>query len=160
MANPQKRKGDAAEREAAELLSELLEKFPASDGAAIDYHCQTEEPLFLAQTQRAEALLVVQEALLNARHHAYAERISLRLECGSPDVRIIVEDNGVGFDPGARWSNDHNRFGLNIMRARAARAGARVSIDSAPGQGTPNCPAISRSAMKGTSRELCCSRQP
>jgi len=123
-------------RSLQELLSELLEKFPASDGAAIDYHCQTQEPLFLTQAQQAEALLVMQEALLNARRHAHAERIDLRLGCNSQDVSITVEDNGVGFDPGAWWTDKHNRFGLNIMHARAARIGARLQIDSAPGQGT------------------------
>ncbi len=119
-----------------ELLCDLLQKFPDEDGAAIDFRSDPQEPLFLPQTQRAEALLVVQEALLNARRHAHAERIVLRLECSSPDVHITVEDNGVGFDPSARWTDSRSRFGLNIMRARAARAGARLSIDSAPGQGT------------------------
>ncbi len=119
-----------------EQLRNLLEKFPARDGAAIEFSTDTEEPLFLAQTQQAEALLVVQEALLNARRHAQAQRIDLRLECNSPEVNITVEDNGVGFDPCAGWTGARSRFGLNIMQARAARIGARLSVDSEPGRGT------------------------
>lgn len=122
-------------RSLQEQLCDLLQRLPEQEGAAVEFTSTVEEPLFLAQTQRAEALMVVQEALLNALRHARADQIALRLECSAPGVCILVEDNGVGFDPLAWSVNSPDHFGLRIMQARAARIGARFSIDSAPGHG-------------------------
>ncbi|NIV38206.1 MAG: hypothetical protein GWN58_54960 [Anaerolineae bacterium] len=92
--------------------------------------------MFLPRDQGTQALPVVQEALLNARRHAQARHITLLLERQGQEVSIAVEDDGRGFDPGAWWENSQDHFGLSIMHARAARIGARLQVDSAPGQGT------------------------
>jgi two-component system nitrate/nitrite sensor histidine kinase NarX len=52
-----------------------------------------------------------------------------------PAWRFSVRDNGQGFTPAAP-SADDTHVGLQIMRERAQRIGAKVDIVSRPGQGT------------------------
>ena len=78
---------------------------------------------------------MVGEALLNARRHARAGKIWVRVERSDGEASVMVEDDGPGFDPAAlREGSQH--FGLSIMRARAARLDGRLVVDSRPGQGT------------------------
>lgn len=95
-----------------------------------------QEPIFLAADEQEQVLRVVQEALLNARRHAQATVINLRLEREPGQFIIAVEDDGLGFDPIETEQNNGNHFGLSIMRARASRIGGYILIDSQPGQGT------------------------
>ena len=77
---------------------------------------------------------IVQESLSNVRRHAHAGAVSVRLEQhGSNAVRIIVHDDGVGFDP-ATVADD--RFGLEGIRQRALLLGGEPVLTSSPGQGT------------------------
>jgi PAS domain S-box-containing protein len=119
-----------------ELLSDLPHQFSPDDGPPVALTNRVTEPLYLMPEQRAQALPVVQEAILNARRHAQAQRIDLLLERRGPEVSITVRDDGQGFDPSGGPSNRQGHFGLSIMRARAARIGGSLQIDSAPGRGT------------------------
>jgi PAS domain S-box-containing protein len=76
-----------------------------------------------------------QEALNNVVKHARATRVDIVLEYAHAHVSLIVEDNGIGFDPSAAHSTPEG-FGLIGMRERAALAGADFQIESAPGSGT------------------------
>ena len=49
---------------------------------------------------------------------------------------MTIEDDGVGFDPTVPAEDSRMRFGLSIMRARAARLRGDVEIFSEPGKGT------------------------
>lgn len=93
-------------------------------------------PLSLPPEDSEQVLRVVREALVNARRHAHARQIRVRLQQHGAEASVTVEDDGQGFDPKAPWSDGVSHFGLSIMRARAARLGGRLSVHSAPGQGT------------------------
>lgn len=75
---------------------------------------------------------IIQEALLNIAR--YAEVPEARLRIAEQDAQVVVEivDRGVGF---AR-SQGGRGVGLFSMEERARAVGARLSIDSAPGEGT------------------------
>lgn len=81
------------------------------------------------------AFRVVQEALNNAVKHAQATRVSvdLTLDREHDRLRIVVSDDGLGFDPEVM---SHTGFGLIGMRERVAAAGGEMSIVSKPGRGT------------------------
>lgn len=81
-----------------------------------------------------ELLRVLQEALMNVHRHSGATRARVVLGREADAYRLTVEDNGSGFDPASAVPDGH--YGLAIMRERAARMGARLEIDSAPGRGT------------------------
>ena len=77
---------------------------------------------------------IAQEALTNVARHSQATRADVILERRDAHVVLIIEDNGVGFDP-AR-TGDRLGFGLTGMHERAALVGAQLQIESAPGEGT------------------------
>lgn len=78
---------------------------------------------------------IAQEALNNTCKHAQASRVDVLLERHDGSVVLIVEDDGVGFDPQAKERADR-RLGLLGMRERAGLVGGTLEIESAPNQGT------------------------
>lgn len=74
---------------------------------------------------------IFQEAVNNAMKHARADRITVTLANGG-NVRLGIQDNGVGFDPTAASAG----AGLATMRERAALIGFHFHLVSSPGQGT------------------------
>ena len=79
-------------------------------------------------------LRLAQEALTNALRHAHATEIRVTLTCGSASLELSVEDDGAGF---AVDSPGHQSgLGLRGMKERAEVLGGKLTITSAPGQGT------------------------
>ncbi len=81
---------------------------------------------------------VVQEGLTNVLKHAGATRVTLLLEQSRGLLRLILEDDGTGFDvDDVRASPEKaNRLGLRGMRERVALLGGTLEIESSPGSGT------------------------
>lgn len=123
-------------RSLQEMLTGLPGQIAWEDGRPVELDFKVQEPVFLPQEQAEQALLVAQEALLNAQRHARAQHIALTLERSGRELRICVADDGQGFARGDWWEGRQDHFGLGIMHSRAARIGADLLIDSAPGQGT------------------------
>jgi PAS domain S-box-containing protein len=78
---------------------------------------------------------LAQEALNNVAKHARADRVDVVLERSPDHLSLIIEDNGIGFDPPS-VETTRQGFGLIGMRERAALAGAEFQIESAAGRGT------------------------
>jgi PAS domain S-box-containing protein len=78
---------------------------------------------------------IAQEALTNVAKHARAENVGVILERRADHVLLIVEDDGVGFDPGTAESPGQG-FGLVGMQERAGLVGATLEIESSAGRGT------------------------
>ena len=83
-------------------------------------------------------LLVAQEALHNAVHHAGARQIEVVAtgDAVAGSIDLTVRDDGRGFTPGSQMGPDQGHFGLSGMRERIERLGGTLSIDSQPGSGT------------------------
>ena len=77
---------------------------------------------------------IAQEALTNVAKHARARHVDVILERRTDYVLLVVEDDGVGFDPAAGGGTEG--FGLAGMQERAALVGATLEIESAPDVGT------------------------
>ncbi|HXF71580.1 MAG TPA: PAS domain S-box protein [Actinomycetota bacterium] len=82
------------------------------------------------------AYRVAKEALVNARKHARAGRVGVTLEDVDGGLRVVVEDDGVGFDPGAAARPRPGHLGLEAMRERVRLAGGRWEVHSRSGEGT------------------------
>ncbi len=67
--------------------------------------------------------------------HAHASRVDLILENRDDSVLLVVEDDGVGFDPSDESVRERGG-GLPGMRERASLIGADLQIESKPGNGT------------------------
>lgn len=79
---------------------------------------------------------IVREATLNAIRHGQAPQIRVRLDFQGGTGLLSIEDNGCGFDPRVLPEDGRRHFGLDIMRARAARLNGQLEICSRPGGGT------------------------
>jgi signal transduction histidine kinase len=88
-------------------------------------------PPAMGARAQAETLRIVQEALTNARKHADATVVRVRVATDG-DIRIVIADNGRGFEPGTEGGG----FGLESMRQRAALIGADLNVASEPQNGT------------------------
>jgi signal transduction histidine kinase len=81
---------------------------------------------------------ILQEALNNTLRHANATRVDVVLDRKSDEVRLIVEDNGQGFQTEAVQNRRVGERGLGLlgMRERATAVGGALAIESEPGKGT------------------------
>ena len=77
---------------------------------------------------------VIQEALTNIVRHAQASSASVIIDRRLNTIRIIVEDNGIGF---ALIDKQYSKsLGLQGIRERAALFNGTLTIETEPGQGT------------------------
>ncbi|NSL51768.1 sensor histidine kinase [Calidifontibacillus erzurumensis] len=85
--------------------------------------------------QRLEIALfrLVQEGVQNAVKHSQATEIQVKVEITKNAGKIIIKDNGIGFDPSEK--KEHS-FGLIGMKERIELLKGQLHINSAPGKGT------------------------
>ncbi|MBW8307331.1 MAG: PAS domain S-box protein [Thiobacillus sp.] len=81
---------------------------------------------------------ILQEATNNIVKHAGANRVRISLDRIGEVLRLLIEDNGCGFDPDniPYVEGEARGIGLVSMKERAALFGGTCRIVSAPGQGT------------------------
>jgi two-component system NarL family sensor kinase len=75
---------------------------------------------------------IAQEALNNVCQHAEATQVTIQLVLTSENLKLIIDDNGVGFDPG---QISKNSFGLIGVNERAKLLGGAFHIQSQAGMG-------------------------
>jgi PAS domain S-box-containing protein len=134
--------------EAREAITQLRARREEGDPAAIvagfsarmqnirplESSFRSEIDFFALPLETAEALnRILREALRNVELHANAGRVEVELSRQARSLRLVVADDGAGFD-GSRLPGGH--FGLAGMRERAQSLGGRLEIISAPGEGT------------------------
>ena len=85
--------------------------------------------------QRHALVRITREAVSNAIRHGNARRVNLRLARDQAGCRLVVEDDGRGFDP-ATLAESNGGFGLISMRERALGLPGSFELDSQPGRGT------------------------
>jgi two-component system, NarL family, sensor histidine kinase UhpB len=80
----------------------------------------------------------VQEGLTNVLKHASATAVSVLLERKGGYLRVIIEDDGKGFDVTEEGSRDDGRprLGLSGIRERLSLIGGTVTVESTEGAGT------------------------
>jgi PAS domain S-box-containing protein len=79
---------------------------------------------------------IAQEAIANARKHASATRIHVSIAVFDGGVRLVITDDGLGFDVGVIESPEPGHIGLPTMIERAQLAGGGCEVQSEPGRGT------------------------
>jgi signal transduction histidine kinase len=78
---------------------------------------------------------ITQEALNNVGKYAQAARVAVILERRGAEAVLVIEDDGVGFDPVEKMAAVTS-LGLVGMRERAALVGGSLEIEASPGGGT------------------------
>ncbi len=114
-------------------LSSAFEKF--TDRTGIPGALTAEEAAARFADERGEALLrIALEALHNIEKHSRATRVSVGLRiAGGTHLELLIEDDGIGFDPDAVLPN---HFGIIGIHEQAALIGAEVRIESGGSRGT------------------------
>ncbi|MBL8046545.1 MAG: GAF domain-containing sensor histidine kinase [Anaerolineales bacterium] len=79
---------------------------------------------------------IVQEALNNIAAHAHAHAATVLLQFSPNWLRVVVEDDGVGFSPHSPTRQPAGHMGLIGMQERAQSIGGQVVVFSQPGEGT------------------------
>ncbi len=93
----------------------------------------------LDSSQQTTAFAIAEEAVNNARKHANAAHIWVRLKLIRDDIALLeIEDDGVGFNLGSVSSNYEYRGSLGMinMRERAELVSGHIEIHTAEGEGT------------------------
>jgi signal transduction histidine kinase len=127
------RPGALAEEGLAQALTRQAAATSAREQLPITVKAPTDRvPLPLNVEEHLYRLAL--EAITNAVKHAHATHIDVRLAAPAEDrLEITITDDGTGFDTDAAHPG---HLGMTTMRDRAAAAGARMNIISAPGAGT------------------------
>lgn len=89
-------------------------------------------PRRIGMELRQDVHLLFKEALHNILKHADADHVQVEVVYAHPDLRVVVRDDGVGFDPDGTAGGS----GLDLMKERAERHDGALRISSAPGEGT------------------------
>jgi signal transduction histidine kinase len=77
---------------------------------------------------------IIQEALTNVARHAEVDVVEVDLRIDPDGLRIVVEDQGQGFDPGTM--RDGVSAGITGMQERAHLVGGHLTLESSSGSGT------------------------
>ena len=86
----------------------------------------------LVPALEVELYRLVQELLANARRHAHAQQVLVQLMRHGPELQLVVEDDGCGFNPAAPRPG----VGLRSVQARVQYLGGTLDVQSRPGHGT------------------------
>ncbi len=81
------------------------------------------------------AFRISQEAISNVLRHSEARHVRILVQTRDDSLCVEIRDDGKGFELGTE-KNLADHFGLASMRERAALAGGKATIESAPGAGT------------------------
>ncbi|HLX31731.1 MAG TPA: GAF domain-containing sensor histidine kinase [Gaiellaceae bacterium] len=114
-------------------LERLTESFAEQTGIAVEFVPNLPGEERLPAEIETALYRIVQESLTNVVKHARAKNVSIVLTRKPASVSIVVEDDGVGFEPGRETGDG---IGLIGMRERVGLLGGRVTVESRPGAGT------------------------
>ena len=100
-----------------------------------EYQCTAFTAGQLSRDAEVAFYRIAQEALNNVVKHAHASRVDIMLEARDGSVNLVIEDDGIGFDP-ADVSTHAKGIGIVGMQERASLVEASLQVESAPGEGT------------------------
>ena len=125
-------------------VDDTIGRFRRQTGLNVELHLDDRDGAPLHPDQQLQVLFILQEALSNVRKHAYASKVTVRID-NHRDFGMSIRDDGEGYDPQEVAERSETHVGLSIMRERVARLGGQLQTCSAPGQGTEVSPYLSQS---------------
>ncbi len=118
-----------------EALKRFIDEVVKPSGLQIDFHVKKcLDKRFPVSIER-HLYRIAQAALGNILAHAEARSARIRLENSFNNVRLSIEDDGIGFDPNMEFQAE-GKYGLKGIRERAEALKGQLAIDSQPGKGT------------------------
>ena len=116
-------------------VRDFLDKIPAAGRVRINLEVVgLDRDGRLEPTTENVLFRVIQELVQNILKHAQATEVTLQIIRHPQELTVLVEDNGVGFDPAALSAEAG--IGLKNIESRITYLGGRVAFDATPGRGT------------------------
>jgi two-component system, NarL family, sensor histidine kinase UhpB len=111
----------------------LVQNFAQRTGIRCQF--AVKPPELTLQDPHATAIFrMIQESLTNVARHAQASLVEVTLDQSSGEIRLMVRDNGRGFE--SKDPRRPNSFGLLGLRERACLLKGELKIETAAGRGT------------------------
>jgi signal transduction histidine kinase len=120
-----------------EYLASMADKFRRETGISATFHSDQPDLTLPVNTSREVARLV-QEALMNVLKHSDARRVLIRLSTQDGVCKLVVDDDGRGFDFVGRLTQaelDAAHKGPLVIRERVRSIRGQLTIESYPGRG-------------------------
>ncbi len=108
----------------------LCDRFQTRTGVKVTFESTLDGRL--TDETETHVFRIAQEALTNVARHSKAKGVEMNLSRIDADVRLVIADDGMGFEPNAEAATG---LGLVGMRARARSAGGEWQVETAPGKG-------------------------
>ena len=132
---------DFASQDLVDMLHGLFMHHELTTGVVVDFVVTGSDTTpALRLPGKITLYRICQEALSNAYRHAQAQQQRVQLHLAPHEVTLIVQDDGIGFQPpplrGPQATEREEHIGLRGMRDRVDLIGGTFELDSKPGQGT------------------------
>jgi signal transduction histidine kinase len=118
-------------------LEQYIQKLEETD--PINYHLQA-QPVedYLDMDAQGNIFYIIDESITNARKHAQASNVWVRMGIRDSDFVAQIEDDGSGFDVTGVQSryDERGSLGMINLHERTELLGGKLRIESAPGKGT------------------------
>lgn len=98
----------------------------------VDVHIDADETLSFNLTAQGHLYRIFQEAIANSTRHGHASKIVVSLQTKGADIRLVIEDNGVGLSD----DRDFSGLGLASIKERAMLIAAEAHFSKARSGGT------------------------
>ena len=124
------------ERGLVPATEDLINRFRSESHIQVFFQNECSN-LKLAPMLEVHLLHIIQEALTNIRKHSDAKNVRILMRCGDDVLfHVLIEDDGMGIEHDLGDSRPGEHVGITIMKERANRIGAKLTIESDSGEGT------------------------
>jgi len=125
------------EKEIGQWVLDLCRQFQEATGIPVKAQVGAPAEEELSPAISIALFRIIQETLANIYKHAEATHATLSLDFGASEARLVIEDDGRGFDVDARPARAIQQgHGLANIEERVRELGATLELESAPGAGT------------------------
>ena len=124
------------ERGLIPAIEDLIDRFGQEGDIQVFFQNECAD-LHLPPMLEVHLLHIIQEALTNIRKHSDAKNVRVLVRCSPTQLfHALIEDDGMGIEADISEAQPGEHVGLTIMRERAKRIGAILTIESESGEGT------------------------
>lgn len=119
-------------------VEQLRQKLTETNKIAIHLEADPVVDSFLTKEAKGSIFYIIEEAFTNAKKHAEAQNIWIRLYHQGLNVITEIQDDGVGFNI-SEWEQNYagrGSMGLVNLQERAELAKGKTTVRSMPGEGT------------------------
>lgn len=118
------------DRGLVESIASIVNDIGISGKLKIDFTYSMEEDL-LSPGKKVSLFRIVQEQVKNIMKYSQATEVTIKLDIDENETRLVIRDNGIGFDPGKTYRG----IGLSNIHDRARFYNGSTDIQSSPGKG-------------------------